>query len=356
MKRICQRCNVISQDFNLWCQEKYCPAENATEIFDNGEWFGPIEIIQPIVITRSAIIYQARREDEEILLKIANVGCEEKLRLEAKAFLQLAKAGQHPLLPVLLPAHPQGSVEYHPYGWTVIEGRTKYYEVFQYADGTILRNLLLKNPQPWFQHAGWIILSIADVVYYLHKARKLHLCLNPDVILVRFDKQGYPRPILLDLGVAHSGQNIQEIWNENYNLPAYTAPEIAAGQDAVSPATDIYGLGILLYEMLAGRPAYEYHLKKDEAVIRKILGGEFKTTGRIDLKNIPEIAEKAINQQGSQRFPDVLKFVEALQPNFPNIPAERRSFRINWQIVFIVIGSLLAISLLLALALSLTQA
>ena len=356
MKRICQRCNVISQDFNLWCQEKYCPAENATEIFDNGEWFGPIEIIQPIVITRSAIIYQARRENEEILLKIANVGCEEKLRLEAKAFLQLAKAGQHPLLPVLLPAHPQGSVEYHPYGWTVIEGRTKYYEVFKYADGTILRNLLLKNPQPWFQHAGWIILSIADIVYYLHKAGKLHLCLNPDVILVRFDRQGYPRPILLDLGVAHSGQNIQEIWNENYNLPAYTAPELAAGQGAVSTATDIYGLGTLLYEMLAGRPAYEYHLKKDEAVIRKIMGGEFKTTGRIDLKNIPEIAEKAINQQGSQRFPDVLKFVEALQPNFPSIPAERRSFSINWQIVFIVIGSLLAISLLLALALSLTQA
>jgi len=355
MKRICQRCNVISQDFNLWCQEKYCPAENATEIFDNGEWFGPIEIIQPIVITRSAIIYQARRDDEEILLKIANVGCEEKLRFEAKAFLQLAKAGQHPLLPVLLPAHPQGSVESHPYGWTVIEGRIKYYAVFQFADGTILRNLLLKNPQPWYQHAGWIILSIADVIYYLHKAGKLHLCLNPDVILVRFDKQGFPRPMLLDLGLAHSGQNVQEVWNESYNLPAYTAPEITAG-GGVSTATDIYGLGVILYEMLSGKPAYEYHLKKDEAVIRKVMEGGFKTTGRIDLKNIPEIAERAINPQGNQRFPDVLKFVEALQPNFPAIPAERKSFRVNWNTVFIVIGSLLAISLLLALALSLTQA
>ena len=356
MKRICQRCNVISQDFNLWCQEKYCPAENATEIFDNGEWFGPIEIIQPIVITRSAIIYQARRENEEILLKIANIGCEEKLRFEAKAFLQLAQAGQHPLLPVLLPAHPQGSVEAHPYGWTVIEGRIKYYAVFKFADGTILRNLLLKNPQPWFQHVGWIILSIADVIYYLHKAGKLHLCLNPDVILVRFDKQGYPRPMLLDLGLAHSGQNIQEVWNESYNLPAYTAPEIAAGTGGVSTATDIYGLGVLLYEMLSGRPAYEYHLKKDEAVIRKVMEGDFKTTGRIDLKNIPEIAERAISQQGNQRFPDVLNFVQALQPNFPSIPAERKSFHINWNIVFIVIGSLLAISLLLVLALSLTRA
>jgi hypothetical protein len=354
MKRICQRCNVISQDLNLWCQEKYCPAENATEIFDNGEWFGPMEIIQPIVITRSAIVYHASRPgDGEILLKVANVGCEEKLRLEAKAFLQLARAGQHPLLPVLLPAHAQGTIEHHPYGWTVIEGRVKYYEVFRFANGTILRNLLLQNPQPWFQHVGWIILSIADVIFYLHKTDRLHLCLNPDVILVRFDKQGYPRPLLLDLGLAHSGQNIQEVWNENYNLPAYTAPEIADRRGGVGPGTDVYGLGLLLYEMLSGRPAYEYHLRKDEAVVRSVREGEFKPTGRIDLSSIPEITEKAIEPQYHRRIQDVPSLVGALQPNFPVIPAERKSFRVNWQVVFIVLGSLLAISLLLAMALSL---
>ena len=350
MKRICQRCNVISQDFNLWCQEIYCPAENATEIFDNGEWFGPIEIIEPIVIARSAIIYHAKRGEEEILLKIANVGCEEKLRFEALTFLQLAKAGQHPLLPVLLPAHPQGSIDSHPYGWTVINGRLKYYSVFQFTDGAILRNLLLNNPQPWFQHAGWIILSIADVIFYLHKAGKLHLCLNPDSILIRYDKKGIPRPTLLDLGIGSSGSNIAEIWNANYNLPAYTAPEIAGGTAAVSAASDVYGLGMLFYEMLAGRPAVEYHLVKDDAVLRKVLEGGIKPSGRIDLKNIPEITERAISLQPNQRFPDVLSFVRALQPNFPSIPSERKGRKINWRLVFIIIGSLLAISLLLLLA------
>jgi serine/threonine protein kinase len=343
---------VISQDFNLWCQEKYCPAEKATEIFDNGEWFGPIEIIQPIVITRSAIVYQAKRGDEPILLKIANVGCEDKLRKEARAFLQLAKAGQHPLLPVLLPAHPQGSVEYHPYGWTVIEGRVKYYEVFQFADGVILRNLLYRNPQPWYQHVGWIILSIADVILYLHKAGKYHLCINPDVVMVRFDKQGIPRAMLIDLGLGDAGQNIHQQWNENYNLPAYTAPEISDGRSTVGPATDVYGMGMLLYEMLAGHPAYEYHLKKDEAVLNNVLQGGFKPSGRIDLKNVPEIAEKAINRQYNQRYPDIMSFAASLKQNFPVIPAERKSFRINWRIVFIVLGALLAISLLLVLAMS----
>jgi serine/threonine-protein kinase len=159
--------------------------------------------------------------------------------------------------------------------------------------------------------------------------------------------------MLLDLGLADPGQNIQELWNENYNLPAYTAPEIADRRSGVGPATDVYGLGMLLYEMLAGRPAYEYHLRKDEAVLGSVLEGEFKPTGRIDLRNIPEITEKAIAPQYNLRFPDIRTLVGALQPNFPGIPAERRSFQVNWNTLFIILGSLLAISLLLVMALSL---
>ncbi|MCB2179504.1 protein kinase [bacterium] len=356
MKRICQKCNVISHDLNLWCQEKDCPAEKATEIFDNGEWFGPIEIIQPIAVNRSAIIYQARRGEELVLLKVANVGCEEKLRSEATAFLQLAKAGQHPSLPVLLPAHPQGSVEEYPYGWTVINGRNKYYCVFAYADGTLLSNLLLKNPQPWYQHAGWIVLSIADAVLYLHKAQKLHLCLKPDVVLVRYDKEGIPRPMLLDLGVSDPGPRVPEKWDDSYNLPAYTAPEIVNGAGPVTPSTDVYGLGLILYEMLAGHPAYLYHLQRDEFVYQDVLVGGYTPTGRIDLKQIPQIAEKAISPQPANRFSSVAQFAQALAAMLPRIPAEKKPRSINWRMVFIVLGALLAISLILGLALAVVPA
>ena len=353
MNKICLKCNVISQDFNLWCQEKYCPAENATEIFSNGEWFGPIEIIQPLVVLRSAIVYQARREDETIFLKIANMGCEDKLRQEAQAFLKLAKAGQHPLLPVILPAHPQSTIEQHPYGWTVIEGRLKYYSVFQFSDGEILRNFLMKNPQPWYQHAGWITLSIIDVIYYLHRAGKIHLCLNPDVVYLRFDQQGIPRPLLLDLGVGDANQNIPAIWNDSYNLPAYTAPEILEPIARVGATADVYGIGLLAYEMLTGRPAYDYHLKKDTAVYRAVGSGEFKPTGRIDLKDVPSIIEKAIQNEPQARYPDVLSLGNALKPYFPRIPAEKKPRRVNWRVVFIIIAALLAISLLLMFAVSL---
>jgi serine/threonine protein kinase len=352
MKRICQKCNVISHDLNLWCQEKDCPAENATEIFENGEWFGPIEIIQPIAINRSAIIYQARREDEPVLLKVANVGCEDKLRSESKAFLQLANSGQHPSLPVLLSAHPQGDVNEYPYGWTVINGRTKYYSVFAFEDGELLSNLLLKNPQPWYQHAGWIVLSITDVILYLHRARKLHLCLKPDVVLVRYDQENIPRAMLLDLGVSEPGPAIPSFWDESYNLPAYTAPEIINGEGPVSPATDVYGLGMLLYETLAGVPAYDFRLKRDKAVFQNVLSGEYEPTGRSDLKQIPQIAEKSLNPQINRRFADVQQFAQALSSVLPPIPAEKKTRSVNWRTVFIVLGGLLAISLIMGLAIS----
>ncbi len=350
MKRICQRCNVISQDFNLWCQQKDCPAENATEIFDNGEWFGPIEIIQPVVIARAFIIYEAQRETERILLKVATTGNEDKLRREARAFLQLAEAGQHPLLPVLLPAHIHGSRQLHPYGWIVVNGHIRYYEVFAFAEGTILRNLLLKNPQPWYQYAGWITLSIADVILYLHRAGKSHLCLNPDSVLVRYDKQGIPRAMLLDLGLGDTAQNFASTWRDSYNLPAYTAPEILQ-EKPVSAQTDVYGLGLLLYEMLAGKPAFEYHLLRDSAVYQKVLADSAAPTGRVDLKDLPNIAERAINHFPDGRFADVREFAYHLSKNLPPIPAEKKPVRMNWRMVFIVLGALLAIFIILSLAL-----
>jgi serine/threonine protein kinase len=171
-------------------------------------------------------------------------------------------------------------------------------------------------------------------------------------VLIRFDKQGYPRPMLLDLGVGSPAENVSQLWNDSYNLPAYTAPELIQG-GRMGPASDVYGLGMLLYEMLTGKPAYEYHLKKDDHIYQHVAAGDFKPTGRIDLKNIPQIAEKAISAEYASRFSEVMGFAKALRPNFPALPAEKKPARINWTTVFIIIGAALAISLLLMSAMAL---
>jgi serine/threonine protein kinase len=350
MKRICLKCNRTSIDGNLWCQEKYCPAEDAPIIYDRGEWIGNIEIVELFTVMHSCAIYEARRNGKPILLKIAHEGYEEKLKREARLFVELSLRGQHPMLPVILPAHEQASVRIFPYGKVVVADKVKYYEVFSYVRGDLLRNLLLKNSQPWYQHVGWFVLSLADVIALLHANKKLHLSLSPDVILIREDKEGIPRPLLLDLGVAEDANQVINSWDKRFAIPAYTAPEMIEMNGKIGAATDVYGLGMILYEMLSGRPAFDYKIQKDDVMYHEVLTTRIAPTGRTDLKNIPGIAERAISKDYDSRHRTVMEFARELQANFPPVPKEKKEFRINWRMVGIVIGSLLAVSLLMVLA------
>ena len=224
MKYICLRCNRTSVDGNLWCQEKFCPAEDSPVIFESGEWFGDIEIVDLLTVLHASAIYEARRGGEKVYLKVAHQGCQDKLKREAKLLADLARGSQHPMLPVLLPPYAQARVRDFPYGKTAVNGQTRYYCVFRYTAGDLLRTILLRTPQPWYQHIGWIILGLADAITLLHQAQRLHLCLSPDVILVRYDKQQIPRPLLLDLGIASDAQEILRNWDRRWAPPAYTAP------------------------------------------------------------------------------------------------------------------------------------
>ncbi len=350
MKHICPRCKHISADSNLWCQERYCPAEHAVEILDNGEWFGDIEIVELLVVTGTASIYRAQRAGVAVLLKIAHPGFEERLRREAVTLLEMTRTVSHPVLPVLLSAQQQGSLTDFPYGYIVWGSQPRLYEVFANADGDILSNYLLKIPQPWYQYVAWMLISVADVLALMHHLQKLHLCLNPDVLLVRFDKQDIPRLTLLDLGYADLPQNIRQSWSPLFCPPAYTAPELISIDGKIGPATDVYGLGMLLYEMLAGHPAYPAGQLKDDEIYANVRRGQVALTNRKDLKNMPDLAEKSIGRHYNLRPADVVQFATQLRAGLPPLPKEKKGFKINWRSVGIVLGALLAISLILMFA------
>jgi len=94
--------------------------------------------------------------------------------------------------------------------------------------------------------------QVCDAVQFAHQRLIVHCDLKPSNVLVRADGT----PVLLDFGIARAldRQRRASAVEAGYFTPGYASPEQLKG-DAVSTATDVYSLGLILFEMIAGRKA-----------------------------------------------------------------------------------------------------
>jgi serine/threonine protein kinase len=325
-------------------------------VLESGESLGDINIARVLAVLSTAAVYEANRGGETVLLKVAHHGSEERLKREATFLAALHGRTVHAALPHLLPAYAQADVRTYPYGKGVTQGHTFYYTVLAWANGKLLRDVLRQRPQPWYQHAGWLVLAVANAVALMHQQQRLHLCLSPESILVRNDREQIPRPMLLDLGAITRPEEVRQNWQSSFMLPAYVAPELLGRSGSRYGAfTDVYGLGLILYEMLSGSAAYSFHLRMDSEIYDDVLHTPPAPLNRPDLKHLPDIVSRAISKDYRHRPSHVLALAQELQTMLPPVPREKQERRINWRAVAIVLGAVLAVTLLLALAVALGQ-
>lgn len=351
MKRVCFYCGRSFETGDMWCQESYCTIENMPPVLDHGEELADISIKKALVVTRTAVVYEATRYAEDILVKIAHEGMEEKLINEAILLRDLQGAKiKHVALPTLLPAYNKEDINTYPYAETVFRGARKYFFVMDHLEGDLLSGMLMKNSQPWIGNVGYIGMVITEALVLLHANGYAHLGLAPSHILVRVDKENYPRPVLLDLGIATKFQTAQGYWHRRYMPPAYTAPELLRSQPNIKPAADVYGLGTIFYEMLAGRPAVPHHLLSDVDVIRKALRGQRDPIQRTDID--PEIGALVVRAIGpaDSRPQTVADFAAELSTHFKSVPVERPARwqdRTDWHLIRMGASILIVLALLL---------
>src|SRR5215510_9024721 len=81
MKRVCTHCERISTDGNVWCQTPTCPSGTLTVVFDYGESLGDLEVVRLLRVLRMSAIYEAKRGNEQVLLKVAHDNCQEQIKL-----------------------------------------------------------------------------------------------------------------------------------------------------------------------------------------------------------------------------------------------------------------------------------
>ena len=130
------------------------------------------------------------------------------------------------------------------------------YVVLEYVDGGSLERKLTGAPQP----ARWsaeLVETLARAMHYAHGQGIMHRDLKPANVLLTAD--GMPK--VTDFGLAKllagGGPTLTQS-GAILGTPSYMAPEQAGGRaKAIGPATDVYALGAILYEMLTGRPPFK---------------------------------------------------------------------------------------------------
>ncbi len=140
-------------------------------------------------------------------------------------------------------------------------GPLGYFIASEYCEGPSLRRWLKSQNQPVPARlaARWVA-AVADAVQHAHDRGILHRDIKPDnILLAGGAKPEDLVPRLTDFGLAKVVEEAgdQTLSEARVGTPVYMAPEQAAGRRSeVGPATDVYGLGATLYEILTGRPPF----------------------------------------------------------------------------------------------------
>ena len=240
--------------------------------------FGDYELLEVVGEGGMGVVYRARQRNlnREVAIKLLSAGAAasdeiiDTLRSEAQNAARL----QHPNIVVV---HELG--EY--------DGLIFY--AMQLVRGPSLSHILdVRHTLPPLEAAA-LIKRVAEGVHYAHRLGVLHLDLKPGNILIGEDGE----PLIADFGLARRLEQALAVANERVaGTPSYMAPEQAQVQGrALSAATDVYGLGAVLYELLTGVPPF---LAADpHATLQRVLDGPLQSP-RQRLPTLPRDLEAIV--------------------------------------------------------------
>ncbi|MGD8620948.1 MAG: protein kinase [Anaerolineales bacterium] len=134
------------------------------------------------------------------------------------------------------------------------EDNDRLYIVMEYVAGTDLKTLMRRHGMLSIGRAVAIMVKIAKGVGYAHRAGLVHCDLKPQNILITADGSAK----ITDFGISRALATISpdERFEVVWGSPQYFAPEQAAGGPP-SPSSDVYSLGVILYEMVTGQLPFE---------------------------------------------------------------------------------------------------
>jgi serine/threonine protein kinase len=127
--------------------------------------------------------------------------------------------------------------------------------VMPYIDGESLRERLTREKQLPVPDAVRIATEVASALGYAHSQRVIHRDIKPENILLH-DGTALVADFGIALAATRAGGTRMTETGMSLGTPHYMSPEQAMGEREITPRSDIYGLGAVLYEMLTGEPPF----------------------------------------------------------------------------------------------------
>jgi TolB-like protein/tRNA A-37 threonylcarbamoyl transferase component Bud32 len=186
------------------------------------------------------------------------------------------------------------------------------YYVMPYVEGESLRHRLRREIQLPVEEALRIAREVAEALAHAHQRGIVHRDIKPENILLEGD-----HAVVADFGVARAietaaGERLTET-GLAVGTAAYMSPEQAGGVARVDGRSDIYSLGCVLFEMLAGEPPFSGGTP--QAIIAKHMQApvpDLRVVRPAATPRLREVVETALAKIPADRFPTAAKFADAL--------------------------------------------
>src|SRR5438270_6115551 len=273
---------------------------------------GDYELLEEVGRGGQGVVFRARQKslNRIVALKVISLGQWaskvhlRRFRLEAEAAARLEHPG-------IVPIHEVG------------ERDGSCYFSMKFVEGGQLDEVARREPMPPRRGAE-LIAKVARTVHYAHEHGILHRDIKPGNILL--DAKGEPH--LTDFGLARLVESESSVTQtlDVLGTPSYMAPEQALGNNAaVSSATDVYGLGAVLYQLLTGQPPFAGGATYE--TIKLLLDTEPRQPRLLNPKidrDLSTICLKCLEKDPKRRYLSALALAEDLERWLRHEPIQAR--------------------------------